>query len=91
MNKNISKLISNKFGNAFNAYAQAYNKENNRSGSLFKNRFQRKKINEKKYIMALIQYIHLNPVDAGLCTYVGDWAFSSYHAILSKHNSIIKK
>lgn len=87
----ISNFISRKFGNVFNAYAQSYNSANNRKGSLFKNRFQRKRINEQKYLIELIQYIHLNPIEAGLCENIEDWIYSSYNAILSDRDSMIKK
>jgi putative transposase len=90
-NKEISRLISHKFGNVFNTYAQAYNKENDRKGSLFKNRFKRKKISEQKYLLELILYIHLNPVDAGLCENIEECFCSSYGAILSISNTIIKR
>lgn len=89
--ENISSLVSRKFGNLFNAYAQAFNKENQRKGSLFKNRFKRKRIEYEKYLLELVQYIHQNPVEANLCYKVYEWKFSSYNAIVSKCKSLIER
>lgn len=68
----IPLLISQQFSNLFNSYAQAFNKENNRKGSLFLNRFKRKIIKDEKYLKKLIHYIHYNPVLANLCKNVYD-------------------
>ena len=67
MGKSVSLIISQKFSNLFNSYAQAYNKENDRRGSLFVNRYKRILISDKKYLLKLIHYIHYNPVMANLC------------------------
>lgn len=87
----ISRFVSQRFGNVFNAYAQAINKENHRKGSLFKNRFKRKRIEEERYLLELVRYIHQNPVEAGLCSKVYEWEFSSYNAIVSKSTSLIER
>ncbi len=54
--------IIKQFGNLFNGYTKAFNKINNRKGSLFNDSFKRKKVVEKDYLIKLIHYIHYNPV-----------------------------
>ena len=62
MGKPVFLIVSQKFSNLFNSYTQVYNKENNRKGSLFVNRYKRILISDKKYLLKLIHYIHYNPV-----------------------------
>lgn len=54
----ITKALSN----LFNAYAKAYNKQQNRTGSLFEKHFKRKLINTDEYLKTVLLYIHNNPI-----------------------------
>jgi len=47
-------------------YAQYYNYRHNRSGHLFENRYKSVLCDEDNYLLALIRYIHLNPLRAGI-------------------------
>ncbi|MCP4362688.1 MAG: hypothetical protein GY796_32185 [Chloroflexi bacterium] len=67
----------------FIAYARAFNKATNRSGALFESPFGRKIIDNNRYLMTLITYIHRNPQKHGLVKDFRDWLWSSYGAILS--------
>lgn len=58
-------------------------------GGLFMSPYRRVLIDDPKYVLRLITYIHNNPVKAGLCNNVIDWEFSSYSAILSDKNQIV--
>lgn len=60
-------------------YAQFYNKENNRVGVLFRNRYQIEPIYNTKYLINCIKYIHNNPVKAGIALRCGDYQYSSYN------------
>lgn len=53
--------VTQRLSNFFNAYAKAFNKANNRTGSLFEKHFRRIKISGEDYLKHLIVYIHLNP------------------------------
>ena len=74
----VPLIISRQFSNLFNSYAQAFNKQNNRKGSLFSNRFKRKHIETNEYLFKLIHYVHYNP----LCNDITTWKYSSYKAII---------
>src|SRR5690606_22968892 len=52
--------ITQSFSNLFNAYAKAFNKATNRTGSLFEKHFKRIRVNSEDYLKALVVYIHLN-------------------------------
>ena len=53
-----NKEISQSFSNLFNAYSKSINKAYDRSGSLFKDRFSRIKVDSESYLKDLIVYIH---------------------------------
>ncbi len=47
-------------------YAQYYNRRHNRTGHLFENRYKSILCDEESYLLALVRYIHLNPLRAGI-------------------------
>lgn len=49
-------------------YAQYFNRRHRRTGHLFENRYKSILCDEDSYLLALIRYIHLNPVRAGIVT-----------------------
>jgi REP element-mobilizing transposase RayT len=83
----IENQISKLFSNFFSSYAQAFNKQQNRMGSLFMKNFKRKKVTDKKYLRNVVLYIHNNPVEAGFCQFPEEWEFSSYRAIINGNDS----
>ena len=44
------------------AYSMYFNKKNERSGSLFENRFRALHVDDDDYLRYLLAYIHLNPI-----------------------------
>ena len=60
-------------------YAQIYNREKNRVGVLFRNRFQTEPIYNEKYLINCIKYIHQNPVKAKMVNKCEDYKYSSYN------------
>ena len=70
---------------------QAFNKQQGRMGSLFMKNFKRKIISDKNYLHKLVHYIHLNPVEAGLCAEPDDWNFSSYKTLLNQDSTFLKR
>ena len=85
----LEKWISKQFSDFFNCYTQAFNKQQGRMGSLFMKNFKRKHIHNEKYLRNLIHYIHMNPIEAGICSYLRDWKYSSYNQILKNNSSIV--
>ena len=62
-------------------YARAINKQENRSGSLFRQKAKVKLVEskDKNYPFIAFHYIHQNPVKAGLVTKMEDWPYSSFN------------
>jgi REP element-mobilizing transposase RayT len=86
----LAKILSKQLSNFFNSYAKAFNKQQNRMGSLFIKNFKRKKIEDMRYMKNLIPYIHNNPVEARMVNALEQFLNSSYNAILNNDNSFLK-
>ena len=82
---------SNQFSHLFNSYAQAFNKENDRTGSLFEKSFKRKLVESEDYLKRLVFYIHHNPVHHGFSDKIIEYSWSSYPAIVKQHKTKIKQ
>ena len=72
--RSISRFVQG----LLSAYVQAFNKQQNRTGTLFEGRFKHVHVDTQEYLLHLIRYIHLNPVRAGLVAKPEEWAFSDY-------------
>lgn len=90
-NRTIQAAISLRFSHLFNSYAQAINKEHNRTGSLFETPFRRIEITNETYLRQLVFYIHFNPEKHGICLDFSSYSFSSFQAFLSDKTTKLKK
>jgi REP-associated tyrosine transposase len=70
----------------FNSNAQAFNKQQGRSGTLFESRAKSIWIDDEKHLIHLCRYIHLNPVVAQLVAHPQDWKFSNYLEWIGKRD-----
>lgn len=61
-------------------YAQWYNKKYGRVGHVFQGRFSSAAVEDDSYLLAVLRYIHQNPVKAGLATTCAAYQFGSYAA-----------
>ena len=71
-------------------YAIYYNKKYNRVGYVFKNRYKSQPIQSMKHLLCCIDYIHNNPVKAGICKDKSDYLFSSFSTIYSGSQEQVK-
>jgi REP element-mobilizing transposase RayT len=62
------------------AYCKIFNARHDRTGHLFEARHHANLCLDDRYLTALIRYIHMNPVRAGLVPRPQDWPWSSYDA-----------
>jgi REP element-mobilizing transposase RayT len=68
-------------------YAQYFNRRHNRTGHLFQNRYKSILCDEENYLLALIRYIHLNPVRAQIIKTIEEldrYPWSGHSAIIGK-------
>lgn len=61
-------------------YANYYNLKYGRTGYVFNDRFHSENVENVKYFLTCIRYIHQNPVRAFICNKTYDYKFSSIHA-----------
>jgi REP element-mobilizing transposase RayT len=59
------------------AYTQWFNRRHGRVGHLFQGRYKAFLIEKDRYLLALVRYIHRNPLEAGLSARAEDYAWSS--------------
>ncbi len=84
-------IFSKQFARVFNSYSQAFNKENNRHGSLIESPFKRKLIISEEYLINMIIYIHQNPQNHSITSNFSKYAFSSYQSVLSHSKTLLKR
>ena len=76
--QNLTKRI----GQVLGSYTQGINKRYNRIGGLFQPKTKAKCLNKEyskvDYLAICFQYIHQNPVEAGLVDNLEDWPYSSF-------------
>jgi REP element-mobilizing transposase RayT len=68
-------------------YAQYYNKRHKRTGHLFENRYKSILCDEETYLLALIRYIHLNPIRAKIINTMEEldrYPWTGHRAIIGK-------
>ena len=75
--------VSQAFSNFFNGYTKAFNKQQDRRGSLFQKNFKSKNINREDYLVKIIYYLHINPVHHNISNNFENYKYSSYISIIS--------
>lgn len=87
----VSEFCSKQLSNCFNAFTKAMNKRYHLTGSLFQKRFERKRVENKAYLLTLISYIHQNPQKHGFVEDFRDYPYSSYKSHLSEKQTRLKR
>lgn len=72
-------------------YAIYYNNQHNRCGYVFRNRYRAEEIYSQAHLLSCINYIHNNPVKAGICKNKVDYKYSSYNSFLGKEGLVSKE
>lgn len=71
-------------------YARHFNLRYHRVGHLFQDRYRSQPCDNIEYFFRLMDYIHSNPVVAGLCKYPEEYPYSSFRELTDKgqHDSL---
>ncbi len=64
-------------------YVYWYNGKYSRAGHLFQDRYKSEPVETDEYFLAVLRYIHQNPVKAGLSKTVDEYNWSSYHEYIT--------
>ena len=70
-------------------YGFFINKSLNSSGPVFNTRYQSKYIHDDRYLLQVLRYIHLNPVEANIIKNYKEYVWSSIHDYLEERFDII--
>jgi len=83
--------LADGFRQLLSSYAQAINKQEGRSGSLFRQKTKAKLLDtqDRNYPFACFNYIHQNPLNAGLVDKMENWEFSSFQDYIGLRNNSI--
>ena len=73
------------------SYSMVFNKKYELVGHLFQDRYKQKIVETDEYMKCLIAYIHLNPVEAGICQFPKDYAWSSYREYAAGRSGLCNK
>lgn len=73
------------------AYATYYNKQTNRVGYVFRDRYKSKAVKDEWYLYNCISYIHYNPVKAGMVNEPSEYKYSSFNDFYSKTGVVSNK
>ena len=65
------------------------NRRHKKTGHLFESRFKGKLVQKDRYFLALLRYIHLNPVKAGIVFRPEEYRWSSHSAYVAGGDKII--
>jgi putative transposase len=71
---NLSRVMRHVDG----IYTQRFNRSHGRDGTLFRGRYRAILVEESEYLAAVIRYIHLNAVDAGIVKMPEDYRWASH-------------
>lgn len=70
-------------------YAIWFNDKYERCGHLFQNRYRSEVVETEGYLCRCLRYILQNPVKAGICRSVSEYAWSSYNVYFSLQKSFV--
>jgi len=66
-------------------YVQYHNNKYGRTGHLFQNRFKSEPIEDERYFLTVMRYIHQNPIKAGIVDNISVYPWSSYPAFIGNN------
>ena len=68
-------------------YVQLHNNKYGRSGHLFQNRFNSEVVEDERYLITVLRYIHRNPLKAGMISKLEFYPWSSYPLIIQSYQT----
>jgi REP element-mobilizing transposase RayT len=85
-----SRPLKKTMSSLLTGYAQSFNRRHARSGHLMQNRFKSTVVEEERYFLALVRYIHLNPVRARMVSSLEELAqypWSGHSVLMGKQKA----
>jgi len=85
--KEVKETISQAIKRVGVSYVYWYNLKHQRNGHLFQDRFKSEKIEDDRYLLTVLRYIHQNPIKAGIVADVAKYKWSSYSCVWQVENT----
>jgi len=70
------------------SYVYWYNMKYERSGHLFQGRFRSESVEDVKYLLIVLRYIHQNPIKAGIIEKTAKYRWSSYTEYINQKGTL---
>lgn len=80
--------ISNIIKRLAGSYAYWFNRKYDRVGHLYQDRFRSEPVEDERYFLSVLRYIHNNPVVAGLAADFSEYRWSSYNEYFKRNSEI---
>lgn len=71
------------------SYAYYYNRKYKRVGHVFQDRFKSEVIEDERYLLSAIKYVHNNPIKANITQSIEEYKWSSYKTYLTSKNKFV--
>ena len=75
--------LGNTFRRIGSSYVQWYNSKYGRIGPLFQDRYKSEVVEDDRYFLTVLRYIHQNPLKAGIVTRIEEYTWSSYREFIT--------
>ena len=89
----LIKVENEELGTVFKriagSYVYWYNRKYGRTGHLFQDRFKSEAVEDDRYFLTVLRYIHRNPIEVGVCKEIGEYHFSSYNEIVKGKSELV--
>jgi len=89
LRQNSDNEIYKIFNSLSTSYAMYYNRKYKRKGKVFWGKLQHRQLLTDNYLLTLCQYIHYNPVKAGIAVNVKEWEYSNYPEYSKNRNGVL--
>ncbi|MFH1196407.1 MAG: transposase [bacterium] len=86
-----SEIIIEQFRKFFISYSMSINLQLKRKGNLFQSNFKRKIIDDEKYLLQAVYYIHANPVHHKIEMDLEKYKFSSYKIVIADKKTELQR
>ncbi|MGI6307679.1 MAG: transposase [Dethiobacteria bacterium] len=86
--KECEQTVSQVMRRIGTSYVYWHNVKYERSGHLFQGRFKSESVEDDKYLLVALRYIHQNPIKAGLVEALADYRWSSYSEYINQKNTL---
>lgn len=86
--REVEEELGKTFQRISSRYAYWFNKKYKRCGHLFQDRFKSETVDDDRYFLTLLRYIHRNPVAAKICLNVADYRWSSYRELMGRKSLV---